>query len=142
MNDQDRRLLTNSDELLLRQVHPIHLKGDGTISKEAFNPSKRDSGLLSTLRGHIGAEEAYRRWTQDMGYQSIGTYGVSVGEVDGVFVGTPPVHAGLRAYDDSDQVGVPDHASVDYNAVPSRGLRGQAARKLLKVAEGRGRLHP
>lgn len=132
-------VLTNPDDLLIRQVSPIHKKTDDTISVESFAPSKRDEGMLSTLHGSVGADEAYRRWTEEVGSNSLGSFGVTVGEIDSVEVDVPGNGPqGLQALDDAHMVHVEDHVSVDFNALLSRGQRRQAARKLLECALGRG----
>jgi hypothetical protein len=100
--------------------------------KTAFAPSERDAGLLSTLHGRIGAAEAYRRWTDVKGFDSIGTYGVEVGEVHNV---------GLGAVDDSAVV-EPDHVSIDFREAPTKGRIAQLGRKLRDAAVARGCLHP
>lgn len=140
MSDPAR--LTEGPEVLLRQVHPTHAKTDGSLSAQAFTPTKRDAGLLSTMRERVGAAEAYCRWL-DEGRESLGTYGISVGEVDGVAIdldagGT----GGLRAIDDSEHVGVVDHASIDFTELPTPGKVRQAARKVREIAIQRGILHP
>lgn len=126
--------LSDPAEVLLRQVHPAHRTTDGRISKQAFVPNQNDSGMLSTLREVVGAEEAHRRHTVDSKLASCGTFGVSVEEVCSADA--------LRAIDDGATVGVPDHASIDFNQVSSQGRVQQAARKLAAAALSRGRLHP
>ena len=124
--------MTDRDVRLLRQVHPVLLKSSGEIMGTAFTPSDRDAGLLSTLHGRIGAAEAYRRWTESWGFDSIGTYGLEVGEVHDV---------GLGALDDSALV-EPDHISIDFRTVPTKGQIRQIGRKLRDAAVARGCLHP
>lgn len=124
--------LTDREVCLLRQVHPTLVTSSGEIMKAAFTPSARDAGMLSTLHGRIGAVEAYRRWTGDRGFESAGTYGVEVGEVHDL---------GLAAVDDSGVV-EPDHVSIDFRNVPSKGRIVQLGRKLRDAATTRGCLHP
>jgi hypothetical protein len=135
--------LTNGEEILYRQVHPTQIV-HGEPNKEAFNPSPRDELKLSTLREHVGPEEAHRRWTQDLGKQSAGTFGVTVKEIDGTEItnGQTGSSARLHAIDDAAASRVPDHASVVFSALPSKGQRTQAARKLRDLAVERGCLHP
>lgn len=123
-------VLTRPAELLYRQVHPTQAP-NGTVSSEAFNPSARDKDLLSTLREHIGPVEAYRRWTEDKGFHSTGTYAVSVGEVD---------QQGLQAIDDSATT-EPDHVSIDYSSAQGKSERKRRSRKLRDAAVARGCLH-
>ncbi|MFD7656018.1 hypothetical protein ACFV4N_18775 [Actinosynnema sp. NPDC059797] len=123
-------VLTTATELLYRQVHPTQMP-NGTMSSEAFNPSARDKDLLSTLREHVGPEEAYRRWTETNGFLSVGTYAVSVGEVD---------DQGLQAIDDAATT-EPDHASIDYTSAQGKSERKRRSRKLRDAAVARGCLH-
>lgn len=118
-------------ETLFRQVHPTQFPG-GVISKEAFIPTESDKGLLSTLRESVGAQEAHRRWTEDEKRESIGSYGITVAEVDG---------AGLLAVDDAEATNTPDHASVDFNGLTTGGQRKKAARQLRDHATSRACLY-
>ncbi|WP_157571550.1 hypothetical protein [Nocardioides alkalitolerans] len=132
------------DETLYRQAHPIHKKLDGSLSAGIFTPTKRDQGMLSTHREKIGAAESYRRWTEDLDHDSMGTLGVSLEEIDAVGVASDDgsgQYYGLQAIDDADMIGVPDHASVDFVGVPTPGKRKQAGRKLLEAAVARGFLY-
>ncbi len=131
------------DETLFRQIHPTHRKTDGSYSAEAFTPSKHDL-MLSTLRESVGPEEANRRWREEIGSLSDGTWGISVTEINRVEVecddGTV---VQLQALDDAEDLGVADHASIDFTRVPpTRGKLRQAGRKLLEAAIKRGRLFP
>ncbi len=121
-------VLTDGNEELYRQVHPSHVTPDGVISKEAFIPSARDKDLLSTLRQRIGPAEAYRRWTEDQRYLSAGTFAITVHEV---------TMSGLRAIDD-EATTQPDHASVDFSSLATRGMKMKTARKLRDAAIERG----
>lgn len=131
MNASTASRITDAGEVLLRQVHPTQRPG-GVVSSEAFKPTATDAGLLSTLRGTVTPAEAYRRWIEEEKRLSVGTYGVSVEEVDG---------RGLAAIDDAAAMAKPDHASVDFTALPSGGRVKQAARQLRDLAVQRGSLH-
>lgn len=134
--------LTNYAEVLLRQVHPTHKKADGTLSAQAFTPTKRDAGLLSTMRGVVGASEAHRRWISD-GRESLGTYGISVEEVEHVAVDLDGGGTGcLQTFDDAEHIGIEDHASIDFTELPTPGKVRQAGRKIREAAVERGILHP
>jgi len=123
--------LNRGAETLFRQVHPTQFPG-GVISKEASIPTQTDQGLLSTLRESAGAQEAHRRWTEDEKRESIGTYGITIAEVDG---------AGVFAVDDAAATNTPDHASVDFNGLTTGGQRKKAARQLRDHATSRGCLY-
>ena len=110
------------------------------MTSEAFNPSTRDNLLLSTLRESVGPHEAHRRWTDDLGYKSVGTFGVSVEEIDGTEQKMEEGESfSLYAIDDASPVR-PDHASVVFQDM-TKGQRKQAARKLRDHALERGCLY-
>jgi hypothetical protein len=94
-------------------------------------PSEGDAMMLSTLRERVGADECYRRWTEELGRISVGTYGVSVGEC---------IDADLTALDDGAE-DAPDHASVDFSKHDAKAQRLQRARKLRAAAVARGLLY-
>jgi hypothetical protein len=124
-------ILEDANETLFRQVHPSQFP-NGLPSSEAFVPSERDKYLLSTLRERVGPIEAYRRWTEDLGFVSVGTYGITVAEIQ---------TESLTAIDDAEATSQPDHASVDFTSVPSKGQRKQIGRRLRDAAVARGCLH-
>lgn len=65
--------------------------------------------------------------------ESVGTYGVSIAEVDGL--------GDVVAIDDAAAMGKPDHASIDMTAVPTAGQLKKKARLLRDHAESLGCLH-
>lgn len=143
MTDPTR--LTDRAEVLRRQVHPAQMKHDGTPSSEAFRPNPGDAGMMSTLRGSVEAAEAHRRHVEDHQRESVGTWGLSVGEVDDVELAHDGEVLRLQALDDAGHVGLADHASVDFTnmeGVVTRGKLRQVSRKLSGHANARGRLHP
>lgn len=74
----DRTLLTDRDEVQFRQVHPHFFDGEPTAG--AFRPGSNDDGELSVAREALTtAVGAYERHT-NRGRQSMGTWGVTVGE--------------------------------------------------------------
>jgi hypothetical protein len=119
--------LSNAAELLFRQVHPTQAPPEG-MSKEAFIPNPDDAGRMSTHREAIGAAEAFRRYTEEEGRVSAGTWAVTVGEVDDV---------GAHALDDALVMKKPDHASIDFNPLATKGQWKRAARKLRDAATAR-----
>lgn len=127
MTQPDASRLAVGAELLFRQVHPKQAPPEG-MSKEAFIPNPADAGRVSTHREAIGPGEAYRRHTEEEGRESAGTWAVTVSEVDGV---------GARALDDAAVMMKPDHASIDFNPLPTKGQWKKAARKLRDAAAAR-----
>lgn len=127
----DHVVLTDVNEVLLRQVHPDQLQANGVPDSSAFMAKQPHNFLLSTRREAVGAQRAYEDWTAE--HKSVGTYGVSVGEIHG---------QQLTAFDDSADDGMPEgHASVDFRGV-SDGQAKKRARKLRDAAVARGRMYP
>lgn len=126
-----RLKLDDLNEVLLRQVHPVHLDEESVVQSVAFSPSRDHQGLLSTLRERVGPEEALRRH-KDSGLATAGTWGVSVGEAD---------ENSLPCLDDEHLPdSPPDHASIDFSALSRKGAV-RAAKLLRDAAIARGCLH-
>jgi hypothetical protein len=127
--------LTDQAELPLRQVHPNWLK-EGQPSSQAFKPTPKDEGKLSTARGaKTTPENAFVRHTDTLGLQSAGTWAASVEEVEAT-----PVP--LEAYGDPVTEPAPDpaHAFIEY---PDDRKIVETKAKILRAKAGdRGRLHP
>lgn len=120
--------------LLLRQVHPNHVDPLEGPMRIGFCPTPKDRGLLSTLHGRVTPAEAHRRWTEDRGHKSAGTWAVSVTEVE---------DAALDYFEDGLDIGTPDHVSVDFNGIlEDKAAVKQRSRMLAQAALQRGRLHP
>lgn len=133
--DPAAELLTDGAELLYRQVHPSWIK-DGQPSSQAFKPTTKDEGRLSTARAaKITAEAAFIHHTGTLGLASAGSWAVTVGEV-----GADPVP--LQAFADPVEEPKPDPAHA-YIAYPEDRKAIDIKAKLLKVkAHQRGCLHP
>ncbi|HWV78903.1 MAG TPA: hypothetical protein VN027_16460 [Isoptericola sp.] len=118
--------------MLRRQVHPSMLDPVVGFSSAVFMPEDPDDGTISTLRGHVEPDEAYRRHVAS-DLKSVGTWGLSVGEALG---------HGLPSWDDGLINGNPqDHASVDFAEFPAKTRRHKIAKKLRDVAVTRGCLY-
>jgi len=125
--------LTNREEVLNRQVHPVQYDLAKGVLSAAFTPTPSHDFKLSTLRERVGPEEAFRRHTQGAGLASLGTWPVEVGHA---------CDQGLTCLDDAGLDRLPDdHASVDFSALSSRGKKQQAGRKLAERANELGPLH-
>jgi hypothetical protein len=69
-----------SDSLLHRQINPSWIQG-GRVTSQAFKPTPKDQSRLSVYDGErIGAEDAWRHYTQTLGFSSIGVLSVTVNE--------------------------------------------------------------
>jgi len=119
-----------ADSLLLRQVHP-HFFPDGQLSSQAFFPFPKDNGKLSVYDGNlISPVESFVHYTQKLGYQSVGVWGISNGEV---------LATGLRSAQDP----LPDspaHALINFGKASNKECR-KLAKKLKALALARGILH-
>ncbi|MBN0975440.1 MULTISPECIES: hypothetical protein [unclassified Gordonia (in: high G+C Gram-positive bacteria)] len=110
-------LMTDPDEVFYRQVRINDVDVDnGEVRPLAFKTSSNDDGKLSGTRSSKrSAEQAfYDRKTVNPGSTSIGTWGVTVGEV---------ISAGSRCIDDSDcppppgSTTPPGHCYIDFRGL-------------------------
>lgn len=116
----------NPETPLWRQIHPSFVQG-GQPGSQAFRPTPKDQGRLSFDDGHqISAEQAWRRYTEERGLQSVGVLGVRVGECASEGLGVIP-----------DGVPDPEHVSVDFTG-KSNGERKAISKRLRDNALGRG----
>lgn len=129
--------LADSNELVHRQVHPNFVIG-GRVTSAAFQPTKKDSGLLSVNRGSMrSAEESHRAFVAG-GLTSWGTLSVSVAEIE--TEGLSAVEAPLSVDDDPpDMVNDESHAAIDFRSLSGeRKLQEKRARKLRDAGVMRG----
>lgn len=112
-------VLQDEATVLYRQIHPSWVQGD-TITSQAFKPTPKDSGQLSTRQASkLSAEDAYVAHTAEEGLRSVGTYQVTAGEVASVR---------LRSIDDSGVSNRPNgHAYID--------CRNRSNRQIEKAAK-------
>lgn len=118
------------EEVLRRQVHPSFFDR-GEPSSQAFRPTKKDAGCLSTRREAMPPKDAFEAHI-DAGFASAGTWGISVGEVLAVE---------LRVVDDSELPSVPPcHAYIDFRGKSDKQTE-RAAKALKRKAITRGCLY-
>lgn len=116
----------NDDTLLLRQIHPAFLQGNRP-SSQAFKPTPKDQQKISAYDGdRIKPIDAYRHYTNDLGYNSQGVLAVTLSEC---------VNLGLNAYSDPDPF--PEHVLVDFSPY-NRSETEKRAKKLRDKALTRG----
>lgn len=126
----------DGEEILRRQVNPNHFKPGSTteLDRSAFTPrynSDEPDGRMSHLRGSVDAREAWRRFTEDHGKQSAGTWPMKVDVALGL---------GLTCGDDSALEDRPDdHAFVEVLRDP-RESRRHATLQLAKWSSAAGPL--
>lgn len=123
-------LITSTNELLHRQVHPSFVR-NGRLSSQAFKPNSQDAGQLSVSRDALAtAKMAYERYIA-RGRPSCGVWSVTVQECGQV---------GVMAYQDP----LPDdeaHALVDFAALPTKSQWEKVSDKLAAFARARGCQH-
>lgn len=119
----------NSETILIRQIHPSFIQG-GRVGSNAFCPTSKDEGKLSTYDGDkIDAEAAWQHYTEDLGHESAGAYGVSVGECESLEL---PVT--------EDPAPFPEHVLIDFSALGSSAIK-KKSKKLRKFAVDRDWLY-
>lgn len=139
---QGEEILTDSNELLWRQVHPQRING-GVISSEAFEPGRSDAKQLSCSReSKVSAREAFEHYTLTLERQSAGVAAVSVEDVGSgaPIPGNESEVASLRAVDDAASGAVdlpPGHAYVDFRPLGSARAT-KKAKQLAFLAHQRG----
>jgi hypothetical protein len=124
--------LTDTSELLWRQVHPSWMQ-QGVPTSQAWYPTPKDRKRLSTARSSmIDAEAAYERHLAEE-RKTEGTWAVTVAEAD---------EAATSAHHDGGSNGLPDdHASL-YFGGKNRNAMERASKFLRAAANTRGRQHP
>lgn len=127
--------LTNSNEVLNRQVHPAQIKGTEP-NYVAFRPMKSHQYTLSTTRQWVGPERSHQQHVAQ-GLKSAGTWGISVDECS---------KTDLDAFDDSALPEMPaGHVSIPFGIPPTDTEKDpvliEKARSLRNHAAARGCLY-
>lgn len=119
-----------SDTILLRQVHPSFAE-NGIPTSQAFVPFPKDNSRLSVDDGDLTtAEAAFKYFTEVLRFESIGTWGITCGEVEQIE---------LTSLSDPLKDN-PSHAVIDFSDLTEKECR-KLAKKLKAFANRRGRLH-
>lgn len=128
--------LTNSSEILFRQIHPDFLDA-GEPGSSSFMPGSGDDGFLSIDRSSLTSAAAAHALYTLRGLRSDAVFGLTVGEFAEQKVPTiaDPIaaSAGVPAN--------PAHALADFNA-HGTSARRRIAKALKRLAIARGQLHP
>lgn len=131
--EADEIELENEAELYFRQCHP------GFYDAEVGQPTSQMLGDFPVDKGRLSGNRSSKRTALeahlDFGGKTIGTWGVSVGEV---------INAGCRIVDDSTLPSVPyGHAYLDTRHFQgSRADRKRAISRILIAMHKAGRLAP
>ena len=106
-------------DLLLRQVHPTWIQ-NGQPTSQAFKPTLKDKGLLSTYqRSKITPQAAWEHYTKTLGFHSSGVWAISVEEC---------IETGTEAREDP--LPFPAHAVVDFTKLNPKQIENVS--KILK----------
>ena len=131
------QLLSEVEELALRQIAPHMYVDGGKIATSAFGPNSSDANKPSYSRSSIVTPQQARDWhSANAPSHSLGVYGVSVGEV---------LESGRHVVDDSacpvpeGRTRAPGHCFVDIRGL-DRPQRRELRAKLYMHAMARGEL--
>lgn len=117
----------NPASLLLRQAHPSLVR-EGVASSAVFAPRRADAGRLSCDDGDkITALEAWQRFSQGDRTRSAGVLAIAVLEC-----------TSLQLHVDPDGQPNPEHVSVVFPDVWTRGQQESVSKKLRDYAVSRG----
>lgn len=116
----------NGGTLLLRQVNPAWVQS-GRVTSQVFRPTPKDQRRLSVYDGdQITALEAWRHFTETLGYTSVGVLGVSVDEC-----------RSLRLDAEPDPGPFPEHAVIAFGELNNTQIE-KKAKQLRGFAQARG----
>lgn len=128
-----------SESLFYRQVNPSWL-ANGVPCSQAFGPTPKDEDKLSVDdAAKVSAEGAWQHFTGKLGLRSVGTWAVSMAEVqeagDLVLASSPQVVKEDTAKNN------PAHCHIDFSQVHSKGQKKRKAQHLAMKATARGCLY-
>lgn len=126
----------DSSDLVYRQVHPTHAPG-GNPSSQAFNPTPKDQGQLSLDNaGLVTAEHSWSHFTKNLGFQSAGTWALSLEEIQAA--GDLELFMSPVVDPEDATRSNPAHCLLDFNRIASKGERKRRAQRLAIQASTRG----
>ena len=125
----------DENELLLRQVHPNFIV-ESRISSQAFLPTAKDDKKLSVNRSSmVSAQEAFDLHTKVKKLQSIGVWGVTVGEIhamDSLLIEYDPIEAPVQDR---------SHSLINFSKLSSESRIKATAKQLAAKARDRDCLY-
>ncbi|MFP4174069.1 MAG: hypothetical protein ACLFV4_14285 [Candidatus Hydrogenedentota bacterium] len=117
------------DTLLLRQVNRAWIQ-QGRVTSQVFKPTAKDSKRLSVYNGElINAEDAWRHYTEKLGFSSAGVLGVTVRECEDHELSAEP---GPEPF--------PEHAVIRFDGCSPSQIKKKAA-QLTRLAVARDWLY-
>lgn len=128
--------LTDSDEVLFRQIHPRFLD-KGEPASDRFMPQPNDNGFMSVDRESLtSAADSFALYVRS-GRSSAAVFGISVGEFGAESIGckSDPIRSADGEADN------PAHALADYTTQEPKSHKN-ISKRLKRKAMGRGQLHP
>lgn len=124
------------EHLFYRQVNPNWLS-NGIPNSQAFNPMPKDKDHLSVDdSGLVSAVDAWRHFTRKLGFQSVGTWAVSLADV--VEAQDLSVFASPKVVPEDSSKNNPAHCHVDFSQVISKSRKKHKAQLLALKASARG----
>lgn len=125
--------------LFYRQVNPNWLT-NGSPNSVAFGPTPKDKdGLSVDDASLVSAEGSWRHFTEKLGLQSVGTWAVSMGEVEEA--ADLLVAASPKIVPEDPAKNNPAHCDIDFSKVSSKGQKKRKAQHLAMRATARGCLY-
>jgi hypothetical protein len=128
--------LTNSEEVLFRQIHPncIH---NGEPASDRFKPQPNDAGLMSVDRSSLTDAASSHALYTNTGKQSVAVYGVTTAEFGSESIGCradPLVGTAAAPANHA-------HALADYTPHEEKKWK-LISKRLTQKAKARGQLYP
>ncbi len=120
----------SSEELFFRQIHSSWVTSEGTVSMQAFRPSKKDARKLSvTCSGKFDAQSAYQKHLSQS-LSSVGSMAINNAEVIDAYTALETREDGVvpqvkNVVVDNDPF--EGHAHVDFTDLTKRECKSVAA---------------
>lgn len=117
------------ETILIRQVHPNFVQ-EGRVTSQAFRPTPKDAGKLLTYDGdQIDVQASWQHYTEDLGFDSVGAFGLMVQEVESLELTVTP-----------DPEPFPEHVLIDFSKFERKQIE-KKGKKLKAVAVARDWLY-
>ena len=116
----------NNQTLLHRQIHPVWVQA-GRVTSQAFKPTPKDQRRLSVYDGDkISPFDAWRHFSEILGFASAGVLAVSVHECQSLELEAEP-----------DPEPFPEHAVIVFDGLTTSRVE-KKAKQLRALAQDRG----